>query len=188
MNRAAGPMTVDDYLSLPADAPRCELVEGVLHVTPAPSRPHQDLVFEIARRLDAHARRRKLGRMMISPFDVVLGPTTVVQPDVLFVARGRQDEVLGGGLRAYGAPDLVVEVLSPGTRRLDLTAKRKAYSRAGVREVWFVDVGARTVEVWRRGARALVRRETLGEDDALVSDAVPGFRVRVGLFFAYLDP
>jgi Uma2 family endonuclease len=187
MNRAAGTFTVDDYLSLPADAPRCELVEGVLHVTPAPNRPHQDLVFEIARRLDAHARRRKLGRMMVSPFDVVLGPTTVVQPDVLFVASARRDEVLGGGLRAYGAPDLVVEVLSPSTRRLDVTAKRRVYSRAGVRELWFVDVEERSLEVWRRGPRALVRRETLGADDVLASDVVPGYRVRVGLLFAYLD-
>lgn len=80
-----------------------------------------------------------------------------------------------------------LEVLSPSTRRLDLTAKRRAYSRAGVRELWFVDVEPRTLEVWRRGPRALVRREQLDVDDVLVSDAAPGFRVRVGLLFAYLD-
>ncbi len=98
-----------------------------------------------------------------------------------------RDEVLGDPSRAYGAPDLVVEVLSPSTRRLDVTAKRRVYSRAGVRELWFVDVEERSLEVWRRGPRALVRRETLGADDVLASDVVPGYRVRVGLLFAYLD-
>lgn len=184
MDRQPGPLlTVDDYLSLPADAPRCELVEGVLHVTPAPSSWHQDVVLAIASRLRAHCRRTRCGKVVIAPFDVVLGPTTVVQPDVLFVGTARRAEVLGDPLRARGAPDLVVEVLSPGTRRLDRTRKRAAYSRAGVQELWLVDPETRTVEVWLRGARSLVRRSRVGEADPLVSAVVPGYRVRVGLIF-----
>jgi len=183
MDRQSGPLTVDDYLSLPADAPRCELVGGVLHVTPAPSNWHQDLALVIASRLRAHCRRTRCGKVVIAPFDVVLGPTTVVQPDVLFVGTARLGEVLGDPLRGRGAPDLVVDVLSPGTRRLDRTKKRRAYSRAGVQELWLVDGEVRTVEVWRRGPRSLVRQRLLGEGDQLSGTVVEGYRVRVGLLF-----
>jgi Uma2 family endonuclease len=187
MDRVPGALTVDDYLSLPADAPRCELVEGVLHVTPAPNIPHQLVVSELLFRLISHCRRRRLGEVIVAPFDVVLGPRTVVQPDVLFVSAARFEEVLGGMKRGYGGPDLVVEVLSKSTRRFDRDAKRRAYSRAGVRELWLVDPERRTIELWRRGPRALVRRALLGVDEHLVSEAVPGFRVRVGLLFASLE-
>lgn len=186
MDRRVG-FTVDDYLSLPDDAPRCELVEGVFHVTPAPNRFHQDVASTIHRRLRNHCKRRRCGKAMSAPFDVVLGDATVVQPDVLFVSRERRDAVLGDPRRAHGAPDLVVEVLSPSTSRYDRTKKRKAYSMAGVRELWLVDVVRRTVEVWTPGPRGLTRRRTLRGREQLAGAVVPGYRVRVDLFFEDLD-
>ena len=186
MDRRVG-FTVDDYLSLPDDAPRCELVEGVFHVTPAPNSHHQDAASTIHRRLRAHCRRRRCGKVQIAPFDVVLGDATVVQPDVLFVSAARRAEVLGDLRRAHGAPDLVVEVLSPSTSRFDRTKKRRVYSKAGVRELWLVDVVRRTVEVWTPGPRGLTRRRTLRGREQLAGAVVPGYRVRVDLFFEDLD-
>lgn len=186
MDRRVG-FTVDDYLSLPDDAPRCELVEGVFHVTPAPSNPHQFVVGSIFSRLRAHCRRRRLGQVVFAPFDVVLADATVVQPDVLFVSRERRDEVLGDPRRAHGAPDLVVEVLSPSTSRYDRTKKRRVYSKAGVRELWLVDVVRRAMEVWTPGPRGLTRRRTLRGRESLSATVVPGYRVRVDLFFEDLD-
>ncbi len=179
--------SVDDYLSLPDDAPRCELVEGVFHLLPSPDLFHQQVLGAIAFRLLEHCKRRRCGTIVMAPFDVVLGATTVVQPDVLFVSSARFDEVLGDPSRAYGAPDLVVEVLLRGTTRYDRTKKRRAYSKAGVAELWLVDVRRRTLEVWTPGPRGLTRRRTLRGREQLAGTVVPDYRVRVDLFFEDLD-
>jgi Uma2 family endonuclease len=121
-----GHWTYDDYAALPDDGHRYEIVDGVLYMSPAPSREHQNAALEIAAYLRTYVKLAGLGQVYIAPFDVQLDPRTVVQPDVLVVLNPHLDRVAES--RVIGAPDLVVEVSSPGTVGHDRTRKQDAYT------------------------------------------------------------
>jgi Uma2 family endonuclease len=133
-----------DYLLLPEDK-RYEILDGELHMVPAPNTRHQRLLAELFYVLLHHARERKLGDVFVAPYDVVLSHESVVQPDLLYVSNERLGII--GEANITGPPDLVVEVLSPSTGQRDLGIKRNLYARYGVREYWIVDPESRTVEV-----------------------------------------
>ncbi len=116
-----GRLTYADYASLPDDGRRYQLVEGELVVMASPNTRHQLIVGEIYHRLRLHVDAARIGRVMVAPLDVVLDDHNVLQPDVLFVSTERRGVVVPQNLR--GAPDLCVEVLSPGTERLDRVRK-----------------------------------------------------------------
>lgn len=124
--------TRDDLAALPDDGNRYEILDGALLVTPAPSYSHQVCVFALYQQL-ALACPPHL-RVLGAPFDVIVGACDVTQPDLLVAARDRFD---ADGLRAL--PELVVEMLSPSTRRIDLTAKLRRYERAGIPAYWVAD-------------------------------------------------
>lgn len=141
------PLTREDLDGLPDDGHRHELVDGTLVVTPSPSRRHQDVVTALWRLLDDH-RPPDLW-VTVAPFDVVLAPDTVLEPDVLVA---RRDQVTDHDLP--GAPLLAVEVLSPSTARVDLTLKLDRYRSAGVPSYWTVDPDAVRLRAWElAGAR-----------------------------------
>lgn len=128
-------------------APRFELVDGELLVTPSPGMPHQRAVFALAHALYGYVRSHSLGELLLSPADLGLEPGTVVQPDLFVVPAG-------GGARARSWRDvrsllLAIEVISPSSARADRVQKRRLYQRVGVPEYWAVDLDARTVERWR---------------------------------------
>jgi Uma2 family endonuclease len=133
-----------DYARIPNDGRRYELHEGELSVTPAPSPKHQEVTLNLAVLLHAHARDRALGKVFVSPIDCILGDTSVVQPDIVFVEADRLDAISGRGLE--GAPTLVVEVLSPSTAPIDRAVKLQLYARHGVPHYWIVDPESRTIE------------------------------------------
>src|SRR6266699_358369 len=112
-----GQWTYDDYTALPDDGKRYEIVNGVLYMAPSPSGAHQDAALEIASYLRTYIKLTGLGLVRIAPFDVVLSPKDVVQPDVLVVLNANLGKVKD--LLMIGAPDLVVEVASPGTATRD---------------------------------------------------------------------
>ncbi len=141
-------LTYEDYLYLPEDGKRHEIIEGEHYVSPAPGYRHQNAIVALIRILSTFLQGRDLGRVLVAPFDVVLSDFDVVQPDVLFVSRDRLSILNEKNLR--GAPDLVVEVLSDSTRRIDEIVKRRLYERQGVREYWVVDPVLETVKVYRR--------------------------------------
>jgi Uma2 family endonuclease len=136
-----GPFRVEDYLQLP-DEPRCELLRGLLVVTPAPRFGHQlaqgvlyDVLLRYARSIG--------GRAVTSPIDVELADDTVVQPDLLLLTPGRLDRIVG---HVRGAPDLLVEIVSPGSARRDRVLKLELYRETDLREYWIVDPTERTVD------------------------------------------
>lgn len=137
--------SVEAYLSGAETTRPQELVWGILREPPAPGYPHQISVGQMFRRLDAHVRRYRLGQVVISPVDVILDRerALVVQPDIVFVSNDRLAICTD---RIWGAPDLVVEVLS-GNRRHDRGEKLEWYRTYGVRECWLVDQPAQCVEV-----------------------------------------
>lgn len=137
---SVGPYRNADYFALP-DEPSCELIFGRLYATPAPDVPHQLVSLLLARRLDDIARRSG-GLVLCAPIDVQLDEHSTVQPDILYLtaehrARARQT--------VEGAPDLIVEVTSPSSARLDRDEKLRLYAEAGVREYWIVDPAARQI-------------------------------------------
>lgn len=139
-------MTTSDYLGgEETNRPR-ELAYGVLREPPAPFFSHQQLVFRVARLLEDHAEPRGLGRVGLAPIDVVLDAerALVVQPDVLFVSAERLSIIHN---QVWGAPDLVVEVLSPGTESRDRVEKLGWYRQYGIREYWIVDLAGERVTV-----------------------------------------
>lgn len=131
-------LTYQDLLQLPNDRNRYELFEGELQVTAAPNTAHQTASMNLTLILGNHVRAHQLGRIFTAPCDVLLGETTVVEPDLLFVAAERTEIIQ----RQYvaGAPDLVIEIISPSTALADRQVKRQLYARHGITHYWLVDV------------------------------------------------
>lgn len=149
-------LTYEDYVLLTDDGNRHEIIDGEEYVSPAPITPHQRAIVRLAVRLFACVEEQGLGEVFVSPVDVILTPTDIVQPGVVFVAGEKAGLVARRGIE--GAPDLVVEVLSDGTRRHDEIPMRKLYERHGVSEYWIVDPEVETVEVYPTEAGRYVRR------------------------------
>ena len=141
-------LTHADYLKR-ADDERYELLDGVLVKPPSPKEIHQYILGRLFLRLGTFIYGRNLGRVYCSPFDVVLSDTDVVQPDLLFVSNSRESIVTAENVR--GAPDLVVDILSPATSERDRTIKLDLYAQHGVREYWIVDPDDRKITVFLRG-------------------------------------
>ncbi len=177
-----GRWTYKDYADLPDDGRRYEIVDGVLYTTPSPNEWHQTVVGRIFRYLSAHIEDGGLGRVYIAPLDVELAPDTVVQPDVLVILNASREKITKS--RIIGAPDLVVEVASPGTVAHDRREKQDAYARAGVPEYWVAIPEAYTIEVLVQEAGEYRSLGVFEGQALLPSRAVPGFLVHVEEFFA----
>ncbi len=140
-------LTYEDYAALSEDGPRYELIGGELYEMPAPTRVHQELVVRLLMLLRSFVDARRLGKVYVAPFDIRLSPHDVVQPDIIYVSRERASGY--GSNFLMGGPDLAAEVLSPSTRKRDLTVKRELYAEADVRELWFGNIEAGRIEVLR---------------------------------------
>lgn len=130
-------LTYDDLIELPNDRNRYELFEGELQVTAAPNLAHQTTVTNLTAVLRDHVREYRLGYVFTAPCDVLLSDISVVEPDLIFVSRENRRVLLPKHIR--GAPDLVVEVLSPSTAQVDLNAKKQLYARHGIPNYWRLD-------------------------------------------------
>ena len=142
-----GQWTYADYLRLPDDGNRYEIIEGVLYVANAPSYEHQFSAGEIYRQIANFVTQSNLGVVIPAPFEVHLpGIAKPVQPDVPFIANQRKP---AADIQIFeGAPDLIVEVISPGSARLDRHIKFGVYEQAKVREYWIADPKTKSVEVF----------------------------------------
>ena len=176
-------MTVADYDALPDDGPRYELIAGELIKMPAPSPLHQAVQVALASFLFAFVMQRRLGRVYVSPLDIQF-PGIVVQPDIAYVSNERADVITDR--RIVGAPDLVIEILSPSTRRHDLTTKREVYRLEGVRECWMIDLESRSATVWALVGNRYVEQRP-DEQGQFASTILPGFAVDVAAAIAAVE-
>ena len=167
--------TYEDYRTAPPDK-RYELLDGELLLTPAPNLKHQRLQLRLGMRLAQFIGERELGELFFAPCDVVLSDTDVVQPDLLFVSRDRR-HLLSGGDNVRGAPDLVVEILSPTTADRDRGYKRALYAKHGVKEYWLIDPTAETVWIHELRDGALTVTQTVGREQTLRSPLLAGSRM-----------
>ena len=147
------PYTYDDYRTLPEDmCRRYELLHGDLYTVPAPTTKHQQISINLSSLLRQYVKTHRLGKVLYSPVDVIFGQgdaREVVQPDLVFIAARNDDIVKLHGIE--GPPDLVIEILSPGTEDRDRGYKLKMYARYGVPEYWIVDPDTRTIDVYQSG-------------------------------------
>ena len=168
--------TYQDYINTPEDK-RYELIDGELILAAAPRRAHQDTQASIGSSLYTFVRRNDLGKFYFSPRDVVFSDTEIVQPDLLFISSERLH--IDTETEVRGAPDLVVEILSPSTAEYDKTVKRTLYARHGVREYWLVDTDAMTITVLRLGDYGFEVAAIYGSGDTLTSPTLPDFSLEV---------
>ena len=172
--------TYEDYKHTPEDK-RYELLDGELIIAPTPRIAHQRTLVKIVNPLDRFVARNDLGEVFIAPCDVVLSNTDVVQPDLLFVSKERSHIVTDDNIR--GAPDLVVEVLSPSTAQRDRTLKRTLYALHGVPEYWQADTDAKIALVLTLDDGEYKVAGIYGEGQTLVSPLLPGFRLEIDRIF-----
>ena len=137
-------VTYEDLCDLPSDGNRWELIDGEAYMTPAPNRIHQKIVRRLARAFEDAIE--DLSEVYLAPLDVVFAEATALQPDLIFVDEENR-EILQDQIR--GVPDLVAEVLSPSTVKMDRGIKMETYARHGVPEYWIVDPGAQSIEIYR---------------------------------------
>lgn len=164
-------LTYRDYAALPNDGRRYELHEGELSVTPAPGATHQRVILKLVVALEAYVRARRLGEVFVAPFDVILSDTTVVQPDIMYVATDRSARVSERGIE--GAPTLAVEILSPSSRGVDRDTKLRLYAGYGVPWYWIVDPESRVVEVYKLAAGSYTLSARVAGDEALSAKPLP---------------
>jgi len=174
-------MTYAEYAAMPDDGHRYQVIEGELVMTPAPNEAHQRFLRNLIRVLDGYVHANKAGEVFFAPLDVVLFDVNVVQPDALFISKDRMNIITETNVQ--GAPDLVVEVLSPGTAHLDRTDKRDLYARFGVREYWLVSPEAGTIEVLTLREGAYARLGLFGSGDTVKSDVLSGLSFKTDAVF-----
>ena len=172
--------TYEDYKHTPEDK-RYELIDGDLIMVPAPKVTHQRNSRDIGLTLVTLVDEKDLGEVFFAPTDVVLSQTDVVQPDILFVSKERSYIITEDNIR--GAPDLVVEVLSPSTAQRDRTLKRTLYALHGVSEYWQADTDAKNVTVLTLEDGEYKVAGIYGEGQTLESPLLQGFTLEIDRIF-----
>jgi len=127
---------LEAFMSLP-EGTLAQLIENNIVMSPSPLKRHQSISMELSSELHFFVKTNRLGEVYAAPFDVHLDSTNVFQPDICFISKKRLHMLKKNGM--FGAPDLVIEILSPGTSKHDLVDKKAVYERCGVTELWFVD-------------------------------------------------
>jgi Uma2 family endonuclease len=177
-------LTYDDYLLFPEDGNRHELIDGEHYVTPPPRLSHQgisgNLYLVIASWLEDHP----IGRIYYAPVGVVFSNFDVVEPDLLYLSNTRLAEI-ATPKHIAGAPELVIEIGSPSTRKRDETIKKRLYERWGVSEYWVVDPDTEVVRVYRRGAEGFERVTELAREsgDVLTTPLLSGLALPLARIF-----
>jgi Uma2 family endonuclease len=173
---AQGQWVYEDYLALPDDGRRYEIIEGVLCVTVAPSIDHQFAVSEVHRQMANFVVEHKLGAVLPAPFEVHLSDSSrPLQPDIIFI---RAENWPGSGAKFFaGRPDLIVEVLSPSSIRTDRYVKFNAYEQMGVPEYWIVNPRLRFVEVYTLSGGEYAQLGEFAGDDLVKSNVLAGLTI-----------
>ena len=179
---AQGEWTYQDYLKLPDDGRRYEIIEGVLYVTNAPDIDHQFTVSELSRQMGNFVIEHGLGRVITAPFEVHLSEKSrPVQPDVLYIKVERWP--VPGAKFFEGAPDLIVEVLSTSTSRQDRVTKFTAYEQSGVSEYWIANPRTRSVEVFTLSGQEYALVGEFVNDDIITSTVLANLTIQTHTLF-----
>jgi Uma2 family endonuclease len=176
-------LTIDDLDAMPEDGNRYELIEGEMYTSRAPSITHQCALHNLQMGFGAYLSKNPIGLIVPGP-GVIFDEFNAVIPDIVFVTNERRAEIAEGE-RFTGAPDLAIEVVSPGleNERRDRIIKRRLYGRFGVKEYWLVYLASRSVEIYQLGEGGLELIATFSRDDEITSSLLPGFLLKLADLF-----
>ena len=176
-------LTIADLEAMPDDGNRYELFEGELFVSRAPGLSHQRVLGNFYAIFRAYLEQNPIGEVLLTP-GVIFDEFNSAIPDAIFISNQRIDEIVSGE-RVVGAPELVIEIVSPGKEnaRRDREVKRQVYGKHGVKEYWIADPEARTWEIYRLGKRTLRLVATLTGEDEITTPILPGFRWKANQMF-----
>ena len=177
--QTATKLTYEDFLLLPDDGRRHEIIDGEHYVNPSPLTRHQMVSMRLVLAVANFVYEHGLGHVFHPPYDVVLGEHDIVEPDLIFVSDDRSHIITRANIQ--GTPDLLVEILSPSKPEYDTRLKYKTYERHGVPEYWIVDPDAGSISVFRHDGTSFVRAES---SDPLTSPLLPGFFLPLAPLFA----
>ena len=175
-------LTYPELRLMPDDGKRYELIDGEVFVTPSPSEKHQRVLTNLLVGIHNHVKAKGLGRVYIAPFDVVFGEKTALQPDLLFVSAKRTGII--GPEYVLGAPDLVVEVLSPYRQSYDRVTKLEQYALYGVAEYWIVDPVAENADIYVLAGKRYELKGTFAGHDILQSPLLPDWEMPAADLFS----
>ena len=178
MNQAPTKLTYHDFLLLPDDGKRYEILDGDLCVTPSPVTRHQLIVGRFHHHLMAYLEAHPVGTVFTAPYDVVLSDTDIVEPDLLLVLHTGRAVITERNVQ--GPPDIILEVLSPGTAARDRGLKRKRYERFGVREYWLIDPDDNILEMLAMQDERYVQVCRVAHPAECVSALLPGLVLDLG--------
>ncbi|MEK6325786.1 MAG: Uma2 family endonuclease [Acidobacteriota bacterium] len=178
-------LTIADLDAMPDDGNRYEIIEGELFVSCAPFLTHQRVSRNLFVRISNCLEQNPIGEVLATP-GVIFSEFSGVIPDIVFISNERRGEIASAE-RITGAPDLIIEIVSPGSEneRRDRIAKRQLYGKYGVKEYWVVDPLQRTIEIYARVGRNLKLRTMLREHDDLTTSLLPGFSCKVADIFLF---
>lgn len=178
-------LTIADLDAMPDDGNRYEIIEGELFVSRSPFLTHQRVSGNLFVRISNCLTQNPIGEVLATP-GVIFSEFSAVIPDIVFFSNERRAEIASGE-RITGAPDLIIEIVSPGSEneRRDRVAKRQLYGKYGVREYWVVDPQQRTIEIYSLVGRNLKLQVVLREEDELTSSRLPNFSCRVADSFRF---
>lgn len=168
--------TYSDYRLLPDNGKRYEILEGELLMSPSPNTKHQIVLLNLAAILKSFVERNNLGQIFIAPYDIVLSKYDVVQPDIIFVLN--KNEQIIKSTHIEGVPDLVIEIISPGSAQRDRIIKRKIYALHGVKEYWMVHPEKEQIQVLRLEKGDFRKITDLTKEDVLTSPMFNGLEIR----------
>ncbi len=176
---AQGDWTYADYARLPDSEWRYEVIGGDLRMIPAPNVKHQRFSLLLSVAIHLYVEELGLGQVFVAPIDVILGElATPVQPDILFIRTENLSIITPE--RIEGAPDLIVEILSPGSRRHDRQTKYRLYAEAGVREYWIAGPETCAVDVYALRGNAYVPFGRFRGQGDVRSELLPELRIPLG--------
>lgn len=168
-------ITYEEYRALPEDGNRYEVVVGELLMTAAPRIQHQNVSANLQFILETFIRANDWGKLYAAPVEVFLGDEDIVEPDLVCVSHARRDIIKE--LNIVGAPDLVVEILSPSTSRADRVLKAKAYARHRVPHYWIIDPDAQTIEAFQLEGETYRLVAAHAEDETFEPSLFPGLKI-----------
>jgi len=178
--------TYEDYLHFPEDK-RCEIIDGEVSLAPSPDKIHQDISRNLGFILWEFVKKNDLGLVYYAPFDVVLSDIDIVQPDLIFVSKERKHIVTEKNIQ--GAPDIVIEILSPSSQYKDKVIKAKLYKKFGVTEYWLIDPQEKQITIHdfssskRKPSTAIYTLAIYNFDEIFESPLLPGLKISLKELF-----
>jgi Uma2 family endonuclease len=176
-------LTIADLDAMPDDGNRYELFEGEIFVSRAPSLSHQRVLINLAALIKNYLEQNPIGEVLPTP-GVIFDDFNGAIPDIVFISN-QQVSNIGSEERIREAPELIIEIVSPGKEnaRRDREVKRQIFGKHGVKEYWIADPEARNLEIYRLAKRTLKLVATLADEDEIITAILPGFSCKVNQIF-----